>query len=210
MTDVLKQAHAILKPMLARLYALLRFILAIDPRVIATALVSVGILHICATLASPHFVESSAYRQLSKVIPLHKMKILDPIRPDKQPLPYLSPDARYAMCRFDSTGGPVSLGAYLPEKGWTFSIHNPQGDNIYTATGRDARETTITVKVVASTNSFSGLTPQSKGLTTSREPIQIVEARTGIAIVRAPDRGEAYLRPLILALRKTTCKPFTE
>ncbi len=178
---------------------------SIDMRLVATTLVSIGILHICATLASPHLVEKTAYSRLKATLPINKMKILPPIKPDAQPLPFLSADVRYAMCLFSAKAGPITITAELPDRGWTLSIHTPQGDNIYTATGNTARSSQITLQIVASMSSFSGLTPQSLGLTLSEDPVQTVEAKKGIAILRAPDRGEAYSRNTILAMRKAKC-----
>ena len=194
MNDILKRVQSIAKSLLST-----------DIRVVAATLVSIGILHICATLAAPHLVESSAFHRLEPALPLHKMKILREIDAETQPIPFLSPDVRYAMCRFDSTQGTITIEATLPNKGWTLSIHTPQGDNIYTATGQDARETQVALKVVASVNSFSGLTPQSLGRSLSAEPQETIEARTGLAILRAPDRGKSYERNTILTMRHAKC-----
>jgi len=185
--------------------AWIKSLASINLHVVATAIVSIGILHICATLASPFLVEKSAYVRMKKQLPINEMKILPPVTPTSQPLPFLSADVRYAMCRFSSTEGPITITASLPDKGWTLSIHTPKGDNIYTATGYSSHTTLITLKIVASSNSFSGLTPQSLGLSNKEDPIQILEAKKGFAVLRAPDRGEAYIRETILAMRRAKC-----
>jgi len=185
--------------------AWIKSLASINIRVVATAIVAIGILHICTTLASPFLVEKTAYGRMEKQLPLNEMKILPPVTPTSQPLPFLSADVRYAMCRFSSTQGPITITAFLPDKGWTLSIHTPKGDNIYTATGNSSHTSLITLKLVASSNSFSGLTPQSLGLSLKEDPIQVLEAKNGIAVVRAPDRGEAYIRNTILAMRRAKC-----
>jgi len=196
-----------MNPYLKYAVKVLKSIAAIDLRVIATALVCVSILHICATLASPYLVDSTAFLRLKPMLPLNTMKILPPIQPSSQPLPFLSADVRYAMCRFSAHDTPVTVTAVLPDKGWTLAIHTPQGDNIYTATGTAARETRLTLRLVASKTSFTGLTPESRGRIAKGEPIQIVESREGIAILRAPDTGAAYARRTTLAIRRAKCFP---
>ena len=83
-----------------RLLSLLR---RIELRAVLAALVAVAILHILATLAAPHFASAPAVARLAEALPLNSMKVLPPVGRSSQPVPYLAPDARYAMCRFDTT-----------------------------------------------------------------------------------------------------------
>ena len=80
-------------------------------QLILAARVAAGILHICATLASPYLTAASAYSRLAPGLPVNRMQILSVAAPGAEPVPFMSPDARYAMCRFDATGGPVSVAA---------------------------------------------------------------------------------------------------
>jgi uncharacterized membrane protein len=60
-----------------------------------------AILHISYVLAAPHLSGGTAWRQLSPQLPINEMKVLAPVKPGAQPLPFMAPDVRYAMCRFD-------------------------------------------------------------------------------------------------------------
>ncbi len=94
--------------------------------------IAAGILHICATLAAPYLTAASAFSRLAPALPVNKMLVLREIAPGAEPLPFLSPDARYAMCHFDAANGPVTVSATLPpDPGWMLAVITPKGDNIY-------------------------------------------------------------------------------
>ncbi|MGE0701981.1 MAG: hypothetical protein AB7O57_22985, partial [Hyphomicrobiaceae bacterium] len=83
------------------------------------ALVAGGIIHISATLVVPQLARASAFQRLSEVLPVNRMRVLPPVDADTQPLPYLGPDVRIAVCRYDVGDGPVSVTVSLPDRGWT-------------------------------------------------------------------------------------------
>ncbi len=161
-------------------------------RLILSALCAMGILHICATLAAPAMMGRSAYDRLSAMLPLNEMVVLKPITPEFQPLPYLTPDVRYAMCRYDTSEAPVIVEAALPGRGWSLALHSPQGDNVYAATGQDGRVTTLKLRIMPTSDRFMGLTPEALGIADTSEKPQTVRAARGVAVVRAPDKGRAY------------------
>ncbi len=167
-------------------------------RLVFAALCGIGILHILATLVAPQMASRSAYARLSPTLPLHAMTTLPPVTPAAQPLPFLSPATRLAFCRYDTSKGPVSLTATLPGPGWLLSLHTPAGANIYSATGQDGRPIELKLRIVPSAERFMGLTPEALGTASTRDSQQTVESARGIAIVQAPDRGEAY-RPFVEA-----------
>lgn len=176
-------------------------------RLVASAVVAVGILHICATLAAPHMISTTAYSRLKPLLPVNELLILPEMTPESQPIPFMTPDVRYAMCRYDTGGGGVKIRAVLPGRGWSLALHAPEGDNIYTALGREDRATVINLHLVPTGSRFSGLTPESMGVAGSQRQIQVIAARKGIAIIRAPDRGASYARDTQINLLKTTCVP---
>jgi len=175
----------------------------INLRTVAAALITVGILHICAVFAAPETATATAYMRLAGTLPLNKMVMLPPVTPAGQPLPFLSPDARYAMCRFESLNGPVAVNASLLDSGWTLAIHSSAGDNLYTATTQGGGRTEISLLLVPSEDRFVGLgiggpalaTPQSSGKALT------LPASEGIIVLRAPDKGTAY-RPAAEAVMK--------
>ncbi|CFX31279.1 conserved exported protein of unknown function [Candidatus Filomicrobium marinum] len=179
-------------------------------RVILAALCAIGILHIIATLTAPLFNVSTAYARLEPVLPVNKIKILPPVTPEAQPLPFLTPDVRYAMCRYDATAGPVTVTAVLPGRGWSLALHTPDGDNVYSATGRDDRSTTLRLRIVPTEDRFFGMSPEALGRPRPTARTQTVESSRGIAIIRAPDKGEAYNHLIEADLRRARCswEPF--
>jgi len=174
-------------------------------RLVLAALVTVGILHICATLAAPGLTGTSAYRQLAHELPLHKMTLLPPVAPGTQPLRFLAPDARYAMCRFDTSNGAVTITANLPDAGWTLSLHSPEGNNFYASAGTADRKNTITLVLVPSGDRFLGLTPEAVGRPRTGELPLTLQAHKGIAVVRGPDKGLAYRAQVERDLRRARC-----
>ena len=78
--------------------------------VVLGALVAAGIVHICTIFALPYFYRSDAYTRLSRTLPSNIFVILPQAKPRAQVLPYQMPDARYAICRYDVSDGPVHPG----------------------------------------------------------------------------------------------------
>lgn len=168
--------------------------------------VAAGILHICATLAAPYLTAASAYSRLAPGLPVNRMQLLNVSAPGAEPLPFMSPDARYAMCRFDTSGGPVSVSSTLPpDSGWTLTVMNPQGDNIYATASVPQRPTPISIVLVPSEEAFLGVTPEARGIARDVQPPTVVSATRGIVIVRGPDKGFAYQRHVEAVLRDARC-----
>lgn len=174
-------------------------------RVIALALFAVLILHILATLAAPRLAPSTAYSRLADLLPVNSMQILPPIAPGAQPLPFMGPDSRYAMCRFDSTKGPVQISAILPGAGWSLSLFTDKGDSLYTSVAQPGRRTEISLVLVTSDEKFAGLTPEAAGLSVKEDRSLSLPAKRGIAILRAPDQGLAYKALNEVELKRSLC-----
>jgi len=175
-------------------------------QLIIAAPVAAGILHICATFAAPYLTGASAYSRLAPALPVNKMQVLHPVTPGKEPLPFLSPDARYAMCRFDTSKGPVNVTATLPsDAGWTLTVHSPQGDNLYAAASTPGRTTPILLVLVPSDDRFLGVTPEARGVSRGTQPPLAVSATRGIVVLRGPDNGFAYRRRVLAGLKEARC-----
>jgi uncharacterized membrane protein len=180
-------------------------------QLIIAAPIAAGILHICATLAAPYLTAASAFTRLAPALPVNKMQVLHDITPGTEPLPFLSPHARYAMCRFDASNGPVSVAATLPpDPGWMLAVITPQGDNIYAAASVPGRETPITLVLVPSENHFLGVTPEARGIARDVQPPVAIAATHGIVVVRGPDKGLAYRGEVERNLLQAACsgRPF--
>lgn len=175
-------------------------------QLIIAAPIAAGILHICATLAAPYITAASAYSRLAPALPHNKFEVLAPVAPGAEPLPFLSPHARYAMCRYDATKGPVTVSATLPaDPGWMLAVISPQGDNIYAAASSAERDTPISIVLVPSEEHFLGVTPEARGIARNEQPPVAIPTTEGIVVVRGPEMGLSY-RPLVEArLKQATC-----
>jgi uncharacterized membrane protein len=179
-------------------------------RVLLVAVLLAGILHILATLAAPRLAGSTPIARLSPMAPLHKFMVHPPLTPQNQPLPFMAPDMRYAMCRYDTSKGPVVVTARLPGRGWALALYSPEGDNFYTAVGQEAQTTDITLQLEPIADRFLGLTPEARGKVSEATASLSLTTGKGLAVVRAPDRGLAYASETEAALKRATCtsKPF--
>ncbi len=194
-------------PLARRFLAWLKSIgdIRLDLRLILAALCAMGILHICATLAAPYLMSRSAFERLEPLLPANQKIVFPPVTPDAQPIPFLTPDVRYAMCRYDTAQAPVMVTADLPGRGWSLAIHTPDGDNLYAATGEDARLTSLRMRILPEHDRFTGLTPEALGIVDTSEKPQTVKSAAGIVVLRAPDRGRAYQVETEVYLRRFQC-----
>lgn len=175
-------------------------------RIVALALFCVVILHIAATLAATRLAPATAYQRLADLLPANTMQVLPPIGPGKQPLPFMGPDARYAMCRFDTTKGPVSISANLPGAGWSLSLYSDKGTSLYTAVAQPGRRTQVSLVLSRKeTDKFSGLTDEAAGRAIQRDRSLAVPAKRGIAVLRAPDQGAVYQAKNEAELKRSLC-----
>lgn len=178
-------------------------------RVLAAIPAAAGVVHILATLAAMNDTAQSAFAILKPVLPVNKMVVLPPIAPGQQPLPFLSPDARYAICHFDTANGTIAVSAKLPDLGWTIGIFNPDGSSAYVAAASPGRATSIALTIVPADDRFMGLTPEAKGIINAGQAPLTVAAREGLIVVRAPDRGLAYRSDSEAGLAQASCGPKT-
>lgn len=175
-------------------------------QLILAAPVAAGILHICATLAAPYLTAASAYSRLAPGLPVNRMQLLNVSAPGAEPLPFLAPDARYAMCSFDTSAGPVTVASTLPpDIGWTLTVVNPQGDNIYAAASVPQRPTPIQLALVPSEDAFLGVTPEARGIARDAQQPTVVSATRGIVVVRGPDKGFSYQHHVEAVLKDARC-----
>lgn len=175
-------------------------------QLIIAAPIAAGILHICATFAAPNLTAASAYSRLAPALPVNRMQVLSPVAPGAQPLPFFAPDARYALCSFDATNGPVNVEADLPaDAGWMLAVITPEGDNVYASASSPDRDTPISLVLVPSEDYFLGVTPEARGIARDVQPPVPVAATRGIVIVRGPDKGQSYEREVEAGLKSARC-----
>lgn len=177
----------------------------INWRIVLAALFGVAILHILATLAAPSFAIATAYDRLKGVLPVNRIVALPRIEPSAQPLPFLSPAQRYAMCRFDTSADPVDVAVDLGSAGSSLTIYSPEGEAIYTAAESDVGE--HRVRIIPPDGRFLGLTPESRGRQSAQAAAATLSAQTGIVVFAVPARGDAYATVTARQLSGAVCAP---
>ena len=169
------------------------------------ALVSAGIVHISATLVLPQLAKASAFQRLADQLPENVMRVLPAAGADSQPIPYLGPDVRLAVCRYNVSDGPIMITLGLPDRGWTMGLYTPQGDNFYVLPAQVQRAGDITLTlVVKGERSFSLLTLGRPAAVLSISQIEVPES-TGFIVIRAPVRGRAFAEEIEKTLRRARC-----
>lgn len=174
-------------------------------RMVAVGLAAAGILHLCIALASPHLVDSPAYRSMIDGLPQNKFTLLPQSAPGAQKLPFLGPDARFAACAFDATGGTLAVAARLPAPGWVLSIFNPAGDNIYSAVAQPSRPLDVALRIVPLDDKLANVAPTTREIATRNEAALTIPIEKGLMLLRAPDQGSAYQARNLAVLSKAAC-----
>jgi uncharacterized membrane protein len=161
-----------------------------------------GVIHICATFAAPVLGSGHAFEELRASLPLNKMVVLPPPAPGRQILPYLPPDMMYAMCRYELTGGPISLTAAAAGPGWSLSLHTPHGDNFYVLPGQQLQRDEVSFLLVAGGNTEAATAQRRASPTDTQVASPTTE---GLIVVRAPVVGLAWLAQTDALLRRSSC-----
>jgi uncharacterized membrane protein len=175
-------------------------------RTVIGALLLGGIIHITATMAVPLVSSGHAFARLRDTLPTNRMVLLPPVAPGKQPLPFLTPDALYAMCRYDVSVDSLVVTAAMPQAGWTLSLHTPQGDNYYVMPAQETRRSDISLTVVPAAERLGEFAAAPRRV--SAQETQVASPSwEGIVVVRAPLKGLAWRAETQAALRRATCTP---
>jgi uncharacterized membrane protein len=175
-------------------------------RTVIGSLLLGGIIHITATLAVPLVSSGHAFTKLRDTLPANRMVVLPPLAPGKQPLPYLAPDALYAMCRYDVSVDSLMVTAPMARAGWTLSLHTPQGDNFYVMPAQETRPGDISLTVVPSAERLGEFAATPRRV--SVQEMQVASPSwEGLVVVRAPIKGLAWRAETEAALRRATCVP---
>jgi uncharacterized membrane protein len=182
---------------------LMKLLQRFDWRLLAIFVLVAGIVHLAVTFLASNDGRKSAYWRIAPAFAKNAMTIAGAVEPQRQPLPFLAPDARYAFCPFETADGTMRVRALLPDIGWTIGVYAPDGTNLYFAAASADRETTIDLSIVPSDDRFLGL----PGTTAENiDPQQTIAAAKGLVVVRAPDKGEPYRADELQILGKASCR----
>lgn len=175
-------------------------------QMLVLALVAGGLIHISATLVMPHFATASGVQRLSQDLPANRMRILPPATGGAQSLPFLGPDFRLAVCRYDVSDGPVRVSGVLADKGWSISLYSPQGDSLYVLPAQDYRRLDVSFQIVPQAERYLWLFSVGKSVEASVGQVAVPQ-NEGLVVVRAPVRGRAYQAETEAFLARAQCAP---
>jgi uncharacterized membrane protein len=186
--------------------AIPRWLSEVGWRTAIAAVLLGGIVHIGATLAVPFVSPGQAFARLRDTLPMNRMVVLPPPAPGKQPLPYLAPDALYAMCRYDVSVDSLVVSVAMGDIGWTLSLHTPQGDNFYVMPAQSQRRADVSLTVVPGIDRLGDFVAAPRRPTTQETQIAS-PSWEGLVMVRAPLKGLAWRAETEAQLRRATCTP---
>lgn len=170
--------------------------------VLATLIIA-GIVHILAVLNLPNLAPKSAWSRLQEDIPVNKMVLLEEL--DKKPgiLPMMAPDIRYAICRYDLTGGPVTIKTKVPNDLFSVGAYDQLGQNFYIISGQSLQRSEL--YMVVTQNKDTAETEVSASEKSDDVVVINSVAAKGIILLRVPVTGTAYQAKIETFLQNSTC-----
>lgn len=181
----------------------------------AVGLVLAAILHVSMVLAAPQMANRTAWATLQPQLPVNTMRVLPAVRPGAQPLPFLAPDVRYAMCRYDLATGPLGITGRLLDATWSVTLYTPQGESWFAATFAELQraDLELTVQPAAERSLLdeiqaSLLRAQPRESRGQREAgiVATSPTREGLVVLRAPLLGLAFGKETEAALAAAKCR----
>jgi len=170
---------------------------------LAAAVLAGLLLHIGAVLAITHLSPNPAVAALSKLGAANEMVVLPPVTAGHQPLPFMSPAERYAMCRFDLRKGPVALHAVLGGDNWTIAVYGPTGANEYAVAGADLERREVELLLAAGSDGQGPSLPIARDASVTTAVG--LASRIGIAIISAPAARSAEGDVIERLLSQASC-----
>lgn len=164
-----------------------------------------GLVHICAVLWMAATGNNRMLAVATETPPINTFRVHPPVTPVNQPLPFIMPEGYYAICAFDLSERPLRVSAFLPERGWTFSIHAEDGAGFYYAPGSSDDTRTVSLDVLPPGDELNGLE-----ITAAPGDLKIAQITSptvrGLAVVKAPAFGKSYTATSIEQLQRSGCQ----
>jgi uncharacterized membrane protein len=165
-----------------------------------------GLIHIAAVLSLPALAPKNAWARLAPLGPANTMIQIPPPTPGHETMPMMAPDVRYAVCRFDLSGGPVRVKAAVPNDLWLIALYTREGDNFYTVAGADMKGSQIDLVIAEADQPVA-----EAGVDAPEESDEVVVVTSpvaeGIAMIRAPLAGPSRAQGIEQALKAAYCGP---
>ncbi len=171
---------------------------------IAAGVVTGGIIHIVAVLATPYLAREDAWGRLARISDVNEMHVLAPLADDAERLPLMSPDMGYAFCRYDLSEGNVVIKAQIPDDEWTSAIYTRYGANYYVISGADIQRGNIRMLLVP----LARLAEEASTETSEEGEDQIIviaPEMEGTVLIRIPNRGPAFTERTVEVLASAQC-----
>jgi len=161
--------------------------------------------HVVATLwfAAPH--PNGGLARFHASLPMNKPRVLDPLTPETQPIPFLMPQSFYAVCAYDLAANPLRVSVQLDGIGWALSLHDIDGNGYYFAPGSDDDRLALTLDIIAQDKRLNGLELAGRP-NDIKVPKVIAPEHRGFVVVRAPLKGLAYRNRVITKLSDVRCR----
>lgn len=172
---------------------------------LAGALIAAAILHILTVLYLAGTTEHRGILALERVTAVNEMVALPATTPDDQVLPFLAPDVRYAVCRYDLAEGPVTVRTAFGDNTWSISLYNRAGDNFYGISSGELQRREIELLLAPSSEGGTASLPISKEVVATNITVNVPD-RQGIAVIRAPLLGSAYVAETEQILAGARCE----
>lgn len=168
------------------------------------ALVAGGVIHISSTLMMPYLATASGVQRLSDQLPANRMRVLSSTAATNQVLPFVGPDVRMAVCRYDVTDGPIKVSAVLPDKGWTVSLYSLQGDNFYVMPAQDFRRLEVSFQLIPQTERYLWIFSLGRSIETNASQVAVPHPQ-GLIVIQAPLKGRAFQSETEALLSRAQC-----
>ena len=172
---------------------------------LAAGLLLGAIIHLITILAMPLLSEHKAWDRIADNYQLNTMTILPRITPDIQPLPFMAPDIRYAICKYNVKNRPLLVHANLLNELWSIAIFNRRGENVYTLSGNDLKSRDVEIKISLAANDILKLGFRANDLYDQGIPVKVMESE-GLVMVRASVLSDAYVQQANINLGLAKCK----
>jgi len=164
-----------------------------------------GIIHIFSVLWIPMTAEKDSWTQLARLGPVNAFHRFPPAREGETTLPDMDPSLRYAVCRYDLSGGLLQITARVPPVYWSVTLYDRRGVNYYALNDRLVAGREITLWV-ATPRQLLAVAPQSAEGSISDERLLIgAPAEIGFAVLRALVPGPSHETVVAEALDATRC-----
>lgn len=168
------------------------------------AVLLAGIIHVIAVFSMPHLVTRKAWDLLTAIGPTNSIHVLPAASPVHQSLPFMAPNVRYAVCRYDLAAGPVRLKTKVFDELSLIAFYTTSGANFYTISGTDIKRDTIEVFISTQAEPVVETDPDATD-DSDNAVVVTVPSERGVVVIRTPLAGKSQAAHAEKALAEASC-----